>query len=91
MNSTITVKLLKPIEHNGNTYAELTFREALTGDFAIADKVDGEFAKTLAIMAGMAGVPLPVMQRIPMRDFTKIAAEVAAIMGEQPASTGSST
>lgn len=86
-----TITLTKPITHNSTTITELTFREATTGDFAAADAVTGEFTKTLAILAGMSGQTLPMMKAIPMKEFTRIVGEVAALMGESKESLADSS
>jgi len=82
MTDTITVTLSKPVKHDGKEISSLTFREATAGDACAADLVEGANKKMLAIMSGMAGVPLPVLMAIPMREFTRIAKEVAPLMGE---------
>lgn len=82
MTDTITVALSKPFTHDGKEITSLTFREATAGDACAADLVEGQFKKMLAIMSGMAGVPLPVLMAIPMREITRILTEVAPLMGE---------
>ena len=82
MTDTITVTLSKPLTHDGKEITSLTFREATAGDACAADLVEGQFKKMLAIMSGMAGVPLPVLMAIPMREITRIATEVTPLMGE---------
>ena len=82
---TVTVKLTTPINDAGKTYTELTFREAKVGDLVAADHVQGEFAKILATLAGMAGVSLPAMKEMSMADFKRVSEEVAGLMGESPA------
>lgn len=79
--------LSAPVEHNGTTYAELTFREAETGDLMAADKFDGQTSKIVAILASMSEVPLPAFRKIKARDLTKIMAETASLMGESEAPT----
>lgn len=54
MTETISVKLSRPIMHHGQEVAELTFREANVGDMIAADEVQGDFAKTAAMLASMA-------------------------------------
>lgn len=82
--------LSAPVEFNDKTYSELTFREALTADLMAADRFDGLTSKTAAILASMAEVPIQVFQKIKAKDFTKIMAETAYLMGEPetPATTG---
>ena len=82
MTDTVTVTLSKPIEHKGNTYSDLTFREATAGDLAIADAVTGEMSKTLAILASMAGVELAIIKNVRARDLSPMIEKVAPLMGE---------
>lgn len=88
MTDTITVKLSKLISFNGETFAELTFREATAGDARRAEEVTGEFSRSLAILAGMAGVSLEVMDKIPLRELNRIIEQVVPLMGESPAAAG---
>ena len=91
MADPITVTLSKPIQHDGQIYETLTFREATAGDFADAEAVEGEFNKTLSILAGMAETPLAVLRKVPMREMGKIGEDVAILMGESAPSAASST
>lgn len=88
MTDTKTIQLKKPIEHNGTTYTELTFREPTTGDIATAERVGGGgFEHALAIVAAITDVPLPAIKKIPMREFRHIDREVTALLGESEEST----
>lgn len=80
--------LSKPIEFNGTTYAELNFREAETGDLMTADKVEGQTSKIAAILASMADIPLPAFRKIKAKDFSKIMADTASLMGEPEPTVG---
>lgn len=80
-----TIKLNTPITDAGKTYTELTFREAKVGDLVLADAVQGEVAKMLAILAGMSGTSLNAMRELSMADFKRISGEVAHLMGESEA------
>lgn len=82
-------KLSTPVEFNGATYSELSFREAETGDLMAADKFEGQTSKIVAILASMSEVPLPAFKKIKARDLTRIMSETASLMGEQePATAG---
>lgn len=89
MSDTVTVPLSKPIEHDGKTVASLTFREATAGDACAAELVQGDFQRTLALVASMASVSLPLMKMVSLRDINAITAKVAHLMGEAPAADGS--
>jgi len=80
--STVTVKLSRPITDGDKEITSLTFREATVGDACAADLVAGDFQKTAAILAGMAGVSLPALRQISLREFNHIVQKVAALMGE---------
>lgn len=88
MTNTVTVALSTPINFNGETFNELTFREATAGDARRADEVSGEYSKMLAIIAGMAGVSLDVIDRIPLRELNHIIEKVVPLMGESEAAAG---
>ena len=84
-----TVTLSTPVEHSGNTYSVLTFREATAGDLAAADLVNGNMNQTLAILASISETPLPAFKKIKARDLKRIMAEVGDLMGNDSAeSTG---
>ncbi|MBB1093870.1 phage tail assembly protein [Rhodopseudomonas palustris] len=93
----VTVTLSKPIaipqgdDKPPLQITAMTFREATAGDACLADLVQGETSKILAILSGMSGQPLPVLQKLPMRDFNKVLAATAPLMGEPHAAAGGST
>lgn len=88
MTDTITIPLSKPISHDDKTIASLTFREATVGDMCLADAVQGDLQKMLAILSGMSNVPLPVLKQIRAREFNAILEKVKPLMGEAEAATG---
>ncbi|MCD1264083.1 hypothetical protein B5M44_04060 [Shinella sumterensis] len=79
-----TVKLSKPVEHNGKIYDEFTFREAEVGDLMLADAVKGEMSKIVAVLASMADVPLPAFRKVKSRDLNAIMAATKDLLGEEP-------
>jgi hypothetical protein len=78
------ITLTKPVEHDGKTVTELTFKAATTGDAMAADVVSGDFSKTVAILAGMCEQSLPFMRKVALADTNRIASEVATagLLGE---------
>ncbi len=84
MSAKITVTLSKPIEHNGTSYSELSFRDPELGDFIAADAIKGELGKTAAVLASMADIPFPAMKRLAMHDMNKIMDAVGHLMGNPP-------
>lgn len=87
-NDTVTIPLSRPIEHDGKQIASLTFRGATVGDLCLADAVDGEMQKMVAVLSGMSGTSLPLMRQIPARDFARITEAVAGLMGESTSAAG---
>lgn len=78
-----TVKLSKSITHDGKEITELTFREPTLGDL-IAGEVVGANSKTAqvaATLAAMADITLPVFKTITAKDFAKINAATAHLVG----------
>ncbi|MGP9814424.1 phage tail assembly protein [Rhodopseudomonas sp. NSM] len=88
---TVTVKLSKPIVHDAKTISELVFKECTAGDACLSDAVQGENTKLLAILSGMSGQPLQVLKQLPMRDYTRVLAATAPLMGEPQAAADGST
>lgn len=85
----VTVPLASPIEHDGKTLTELTFREAELSDLCAADHFTGQMQKTAAVLAGMAEIPLPAIKRLKARDLSVIMDKVGHLMGnEMPSTTG---
>lgn len=82
-----TVKLSTPVEHNGQTYSELKFREATIGDLIMGDAVSGELTKTMAVLASISDLPLPAFKKIAARDLNAIMKATADLLGNEPATT----
>jgi hypothetical protein len=85
---TVTVTLASPIEHNGKTYSELTFRKAKLGDMIAADAVGGVLGKTAAALASIAGIPYPAFKELSMRDMNAVLEKVGHLLGNAPAPAG---
>ena len=83
-----TVKLSKPVEHNGTTYSELTFREATVGDLIVGDAVSGDLAKTMAVLASISDTPLPAFKKVKAKDLAAIMAATAELLGNEPGTIG---
>jgi hypothetical protein len=83
-----TIKLKSPITHGETTYEELTFREAEAGDFMLADGFAGEMSRNIAMLAAMAGVPLPAFKKVKARDLSVILDSTKALLGNEETTTG---
>lgn len=79
--ATVSVTLSKPIIDGDRQISELVFREANVGDMIEADAVEGDFAKTAAILASMSGVALSTFKQLPVRDLNKITRATAGFLG----------
>ncbi|HEX5933053.1 MAG TPA: phage tail assembly protein, partial [Pseudorhizobium sp.] len=62
--NTTTVQLQVPIQHDGQTISELTFREAEVGDLIEAANCSNEMERIATVMAAVSGTPLPVFRKI---------------------------
>lgn len=82
-----TVQLKHGAEHNGKSYTELTFRRAKFGDFCKADSITGESNKTAAILAGMSGTSIPVIQDLDMEDMATVLEIASPLMGNGQVAT----
>lgn len=71
---TVSVKLTKPIQHDGKEITELTFHEPTVGDLIAGEVVGGasKMAQVAATLAAMADIPYPVFKTISAGDFTRI-------------------
>lgn len=76
-----TVKLKHGATHNGTPISELAFRRAKFGDFCMSDKVTGENNKTAAVLAGMSGTSIQVIQDLDMEDLAAVLEVAAPLMG----------
>ncbi len=83
----VSFTLTKPVEHNGQTFDVLTFREATAGDMMTAEGFGGSVSQTAAVLACMADIPLPAFRKISARDFNRIMVATAELMGNDPAGT----
>lgn len=82
---TVTVPLDSPVEHDGKTYASLTFRKMKAKDLVAGDLVAGEARKSFAVFASMADIPIQVIEELEMDDFEKLAEAVTPLMGKSAA------
>lgn len=84
MSDPVKVKLTKPVEHNGETYEELTFREPLVEDYMTACALKDPNLIPIGILAAISGVPMPAFRKITMKDLAVIMEETKNILGNDP-------
>lgn len=82
---TKTVKLSKPITHDGKDYAELTLREMELGDMLEMEKADGLMAQNAIAISLTAGVPIEVVRKIRASDYRKVMKEAGDLLGNDEA------
>lgn len=71
MTDPVTVPLSKPIEHDDKTIASLTLKEMTVADLCASDLVDGPTKKSAALLASITGVPLPLILKLPIADYSR--------------------
>lgn len=85
----ISATLAKPVEHDGKTYKDLTFREPDVGDLLVADETTSDLARMVTLLALISDVPLPVFKKIKGSDFKAIITKTKPLMGnDQKTTTG---
>tara|TARA_R110002072_G_scaffold234465_1_gene392076 strand:- start:119 stop:454 length:336 start_codon:yes stop_codon:yes gene_type:complete len=82
---TVTINLSEPITYKEQTYTSLTFRRRKAKDLVAMDLVKGEMRKHMAMLASMAGVPLPVIEELDAEDYEAASKETIAVMGKSVA------
>lgn len=82
MSDKITVRLSVPVEYQGKTYADLTFRKLKVKDLVAADLVDGDIRKSLALFASSAGVPIGVFEELDVEDFADVSERIKPLLGK---------
>ena len=68
-----TIKLKHPILIDGQETAELTLRRPKVRDLERMDKVSGEMAKTVALVADLAEITPDQVRELDAGDFTVVA------------------
>ncbi|MBN8933774.1 MAG: phage tail assembly protein [Rhizobium pusense] len=85
----ISATLAKPVEHDGKTYTDLTFREPDVGDLLMADETTSDLARMVTLLALISDVPLPAFKKIKGSDFKAILAKTKPLLGnDQKTTTG---
>jgi hypothetical protein len=85
----ISITLAKPVDLEGKTYTELTFREPEVGDLILADEVTSDIARLVTLLALISEVPLPAFKKIKGSDFKAIVTKTKPLLGnDQKTTTG---
>lgn len=81
----VEIALTTPVSFNGATFERLTMRKMKVKDLVAGDLATGDTAKTIAIFASMANVPIQVIEELDMDDFEQLSREAAPLMGKSAA------
>lgn len=82
-----SIKLKHPITVDGREVAELTLRRPKVRDLERMDKVSGEMAKAVAMVADLTELTPDQVREIDAGDFTAVAEALGDFLGAaQPAS-----
>ncbi|MFJ1307876.1 phage tail assembly protein [Hyphomicrobiales bacterium] len=85
----ISATLAKPVEHDGKTFKDLTFREPEVGDLMLADDATSDLSRMVTLLALISDVPLPAFKKITGSDFKTILAKTKSLLGnDQKTTTG---
>lgn len=82
---TITIALDFPVEFKDESYSELTFRRLKGRDMATSDAFRSRIEKHMAMLAGMAGVPVQVIFELDADDYERVSEETIPLMGKSTA------
>lgn len=87
-----TCELKAPVEHAGATYNRVTLRRVTVGDLAAQERVEGDLAKVITMIARLSGLPEEIIEKIDMADFNVLSTLMADIMAApvgEPGAVGS--
>lgn len=80
---TVTVRLRKPVTHNGHKIESLTFpAEALVRHLEASDKGTGDIQKATYLMAELVSQPYRVITNLTIGDFNRAAAVMNVLVGK---------
>jgi len=76
-----TITLREPIEINGAKIGVLTLRRPKVRDLEAIDKIAGETAKTVALIANLSELPPETVRELDAADFAAASKAVADMLG----------
>lgn len=79
---TNTIALKYPVTIDGNVINSLTIRRAKTRDFVAVDAVEGEFKKTVALLASITDQPIDTIYELDQDDFRALSEAAGTFLGE---------
>jgi len=80
--TSITFVPTEPIEYSGKTYSEFTFKRPKVGHLAAMDAARGDMGKTLAFLAAIGNVPIPVIEELDVEDLGRLAEAIRPLTGQ---------
>ena len=72
----------EPITYSGKVYNELVFKRPKASALVAMDAARGDVAKTMAFLAALAGVPIPVIHELDVADLARLGEEIRPLVGQ---------
>lgn len=79
---TTTLTLQTPVEYQGKTFSELTFRAPRVKDLAAQEHATGEIGRLFAIIASITGVPYGALMEVEGDDIARVTAAATDVLGK---------
>ena len=76
------IKLKHPIQADGREVAELTLRRPKVRDIERMDKVDGQVAKAVTLIADLAELAPDQVRELDAEDFSAVAEALGDFLGD---------
>lgn len=83
-----TIKLQHPVMIDGVSVNELTMRRPKVRDLESIDRISGDTAKAVALVANLAEIATDEVRELDAEDFVAVSTAVGDFLGERPATSG---
>lgn len=88
-DGSVTVPLLKPVQHGERSVSEVTLRgEPTVADLEAMDKAKGEVEKSLYLIAELSGLSVGCLRKVKAMDFAAIGEALNDVLGNGSMETG---
>lgn len=77
-----TITLKHPVEFDGRTIKEITLRRPKVRDLERMDKVKGELAKSVTLIADLAEITPDNVRDLDAEDFKRVSEVIGDFLGE---------
>ena len=79
-----TVHLTYPVQHGGQTIAEITMRRPKVRDIERLDKLTGDAFRSVTLISDLSGQAPDVIREMDTADFKKLGEVVQDFLGDTP-------